>query len=169
MIYQVHSLDFISLFLLFLSSFSFFFLLSSFLFIFNRPRHTPHQEQSERRKQESATECIWPCELRIVPGCVFNKRDPIVIGVEVMAGSLRMGTPICVPTKDKVVLGVAGSIEHDHKKLDVAQRGQQVALKIEPLLNDAPKYFGRHFDESDTLVSRVNPLLPFSYVNMCTN
>lgn len=31
---------------------------------------------------------------------IFNKRDPIVLGVTVDAGILRTGTPLCVPSKE---------------------------------------------------------------------
>ena len=31
---------------------------------------------------------------------IFNKRDPIVLGVTVDAGVLREGTPLCVPSKE---------------------------------------------------------------------
>lgn len=31
---------------------------------------------------------------------VFNKRDPIVLGVTVDQGLLRTGTPLCVPSKE---------------------------------------------------------------------
>lgn len=33
---------------------------------------------------------------------IFNKRDPIVLGVTVEAGVLRTGTPLCVPTKEVI-------------------------------------------------------------------
>lgn len=31
---------------------------------------------------------------------IFNKRDPIVLGVTVDCGILRTGTPLCVPSKE---------------------------------------------------------------------
>lgn len=36
----------------------------------------------------------------ILPQAIFNKRDPIVLGVTVDAGVLRTGTPLCVPSKE---------------------------------------------------------------------
>lgn len=37
---------------------------------------------------------------QILPQCVFNSRDPIVMGVMVEAGIVKEGTPICVPSKN---------------------------------------------------------------------
>ena len=54
-----------------------------------------------------------------------------------------------------VEIGVVSSIEINHKNFDVAKKGQEVCLKIEALGSDAPKMFGRHFDENDLVMSKV--------------
>lgn len=43
---------------------------------------------------------VFPCKLRILPNCVFNTRDPIVVGVMVEAGVVKTGTPLTVPSKN---------------------------------------------------------------------
>lgn len=48
------------------------------------------------------------------------------------------------------------SIECNHKNIDSARKGQEVCIKIDPVPGDAPKMFGRHFDETDMLVSKVS-------------
>lgn len=54
---------------------------------------TNHMEQlKEQRKEESKLLAVFPCVLQ--PVAVFNKTDPIVIGVDVLEGSLRMHTPL---------------------------------------------------------------------------
>ena len=35
---------------------------------------------------------------------IFNKRDPIVLGVTVETGILRTTTPLCVPSKEVTLL-----------------------------------------------------------------
>lgn len=47
------------------------------------------------------------------------------------------------------------SIEMNYKQMDVARKGQEVCIKIEPIPGESPKMFGRHFDETDMLVSKV--------------
>jgi translation initiation factor 5B len=48
---------------------------------------------AEQRKEESKLLAVFPCVLR--PVAVFNKKDPIVVGVDVIEGNLRLLTPIC--------------------------------------------------------------------------
>lgn len=54
------------------------------------------------------------------------------------------------------------SIEMNYKQMDVARKGQEVCIKIEPIPGESPKMFGRHFDETDMLVSKVTCLLCLS-------
>ena len=50
------------------------------------------------------------------------------------------------------------SLELNHKPLEKAVKGQEVCIKIEPTSGETPKMFGRHFDHTDMLVSRVSIL-----------
>lgn len=54
-----------------------------------------------------------------------------------------------------VDIGVVTSIEMNHKPVDSAKKGQEVCVKIEPIPGEAPKMFGRHFEATDILVSKV--------------
>ena len=54
---------------------------------------TKHMAQlQEQKKEESKMLAVFPCVLR--PVAIFNKKDPIVIGVDVIDGNLRLGTPV---------------------------------------------------------------------------
>ncbi|XP_014664581.1 PREDICTED: eukaryotic translation initiation factor 5B-like [Priapulus caudatus] len=54
-----------------------------------------------------------------------------------------------------VCVGICTTIEINHKIIDSAKKGQEVCIKIEPLGGDAPKMYGRHFDHTDLLVSKI--------------
>jgi len=105
-------------------------------------------------KVENSADAVFPCRLKIYPEHIFNKRDPIVIGVEVIEGVLKIGTPIIVPSKDMVELGRITSIENNHKSVEEARKGSSVAIKIEDEI-DKSKAFGRHFDHNDELISKI--------------
>nr|XP_010925041.1 LOW QUALITY PROTEIN: eukaryotic translation initiation factor 5B-like [Elaeis guineensis] len=111
----------------------------------------------EEKKKESAEEAVFPCVLRIMPNCIFNKKDPIVLGVDVLEGIAKVGTPICIPSRDFIDIGRIASIEINHKHVDVATKGQKVAIKI---VGSSPeeqqKMYGRHFDIDDELVSHIS-------------
>ncbi|CAL4902424.1 unnamed protein product [Urochloa decumbens] len=111
----------------------------------------------EEKKKESAEEAVFPCVLKIMPNCVFNKKDPIVLGVDVLEGIAKVGTPLCIPTKEFIDIGKIASIEINHKQVDMATKGQKVAIKIIANNSDEQqRSFGRHFEMEDELVSRIS-------------
>jgi translation initiation factor 5B len=117
-----------------------------------------HREEMRKVNQEKYRHlAVFPCKLKILPQYVFNKRDPIICGVRVEDGFIKLGTPICIVSKDAVIvdLGRVMSIEKNNKSLDIARKGSEVCIKIEPTSGEAPKMYGRHFDENDILMSRV--------------
>jgi translation initiation factor 5B len=60
-------------------------------------------------------------------------------------------------------LGGVVSIERDHKSLDIATKGSDVSIKIASIPGEPTKMFGRHFDENDLLISRVNKTSNINY------
>ncbi|TKR78187.1 hypothetical protein L596_019037 [Steinernema carpocapsae] len=113
------------------------------------------EELRQKRRRENEHLAIFPCRLRVMPQHIFNARNPIVCGVSVEAGQLKKGTPICVPSKDKIFLGTVSSIEQNHNEVDLAKAGDEVCIKIENTTGEAPKLYGRHFTHEDLLVSRI--------------
>ncbi|KAI1265783.1 hypothetical protein F5Y18DRAFT_385868 [Xylariaceae sp. FL1019] len=117
-------------------------------------------EQLEKKKEESKMLAVFPCVLNTV--AVFNKTGPIVVGVDVVDGNLRVNTPIAVvkqnPTsgqREVINLGRVTSIERDHKQIPICKKGQpSVAVKIE-MGGHQPTY-GRQLEETDTLYSLVS-------------
>ncbi|XP_033338686.2 eukaryotic translation initiation factor 5B [Megalopta genalis] len=114
------------------------------------------EELKQRKRDEHKHIAVFPCKLRILPQHIFNSRDPIVMGVMVEAGIVKEGTPLCVPSKDFLELGMVTSIEYNHKPVESARKGQEVCVKIEPIPGEAPKMYGRHFDEKDFVISKIS-------------
>ena len=47
--------------------------------------------QVKEHEQEAAKlEAVFPCILRILPTCVFNKKDPIVVGADIVEGIAKV-------------------------------------------------------------------------------
>jgi translation initiation factor 5B len=54
----------------------------------------------DARKDGGSHNAIFPCALEVVKDAIFNRGNPIIIGVNVTAGCLRLGTPLCIPEKE---------------------------------------------------------------------
>ncbi|KAF1795681.1 Elongation factor Tu-type domain [Phytophthora cactorum] len=104
------------------------------------------------RREEFEEVAVFPCVLKILPNCVFNKKDPIILGVDVEEGILKIGTPLVVPSAGGFLVGKVGSIEREHKEVDRAKKGASVAVRID---NEGSVMYGRHFDHKNKLVSRL--------------
>lgn len=121
-------------------------------------------EIMESKKRDAAGTAVWPCRLRTI--AAFAKRDPIILGCDIVDGSLRIGTPLCVVKADPstrkkeiVPLGRVSSLEINHKPRNVVLKkdvGAGVAVRIDPDPNEAPKMFGRHLDEKDEIYSYIS-------------
>ncbi|KAG5946157.1 hypothetical protein E4U59_004352 [Claviceps monticola] len=122
---------------------------------------TKHMDEMlEKKKEESKMLAVFPCVLK--PIAVFNKTGPIVIGVDVVEGQLKINTPMAAVKnnpvtglKEVISIGRVTSIERDHKQIPVCKKGQpSVAVKIE-MGGHQPTY-GRHLEETDSLYSLVS-------------
>ena len=58
-----------------------------------------------------------------------------------------MGTPITIPSQGGIDLGRIASMELNHKAVDIAKKGESVAMKLEPgNTTEGSRLYGRHFD-----------------------
>ncbi|KAI5637157.1 eukaryotic translation initiation factor 5B [Phthorimaea operculella] len=139
-------------------------------------KFTAYREELKQRKREEFKHiAVFPCKLKVgQPGngghhpegkvyfCYKSCRSscstlrPHRGWSDGGGGILKEGTPICVPSKEFVELGIVTSIEINHKQVETARKGQEVCIKIEPIPGESPKMFGRHFDETDFLVSKIS-------------
>ena len=114
-------------------------------------------KKKEERRKEVEFDATFPCVLKILPNCIFNKKDPIVLGVEVLAGIAKIGSPLCIPTQDFIEIGRIASLEKNHKPVDKAFKGDAVAMKVNSTTAlESSRMYGRHFDDTDELVSRIS-------------
>ncbi|ETV80280.1 translation initiation factor aIF-2 [Aphanomyces astaci] len=106
------------------------------------------------RREQFADVAVFPVVLKIIPTCIFNKKDPIILGVDVEDGILKVGTPlVSVSNGVLVTIGRVASIEKDNKNVDTAKKGSNVAVKIE---SDSNVTYGRQFDHTHKLYSHLS-------------
>jgi len=111
---------------------------------------------ADAKKVESRAEAVFPAALEIQKQYIIRQKDPIILGVKVVGGQLRPGTPICLPEKDFLEIGRVGSIEKDKKDVKIARRGDDVCVKIEQSTAQNHITYGRHFDHTNKLYSKIS-------------
>ena len=125
---------------------------------------TAYQQQLlEQRRKDFLDYAIFPCVLHTLQ--IINKRGPMIVGVDVIEGCLRIGTPICAVRTDPItkernvlLLGKVMSLEINHQPVTEVRKGQTaagVAVRLEDPSGQQP-IWGRHVDESDTLYSMIS-------------
>lgn len=113
------------------------------------------EELTEKRRKDAVDVAVFPSIIKILPQHVFNQKDPIIVGVEVVEGILKIGTPLCIPALDGLHIGKVTSIEMNGKEQDTARKGASVAIKIVNESNPTLTY-GRQFDASNMLYSTLS-------------
>lgn len=99
------------------------------------------------RQQEKMTEMgklILPGKIKLLPGYVFRRSDPAIVGVKVLVGRVKKGYPLL--TRDGKKIGEILQLQEHKRPLDQASAGQEVAMSIRGDI-----IVGRHVKEGDTL------------------
>ena len=100
------------------------------------------EREAERRAELS--KLVLPGKIKLLPGYVFRRSDPAIVGVQVLAGRIRRGYPLM--TRDGRRVGEIMQIQEHKKPLDEAVKGQEVAISIRGKV-----IVGRQIKEGDVL------------------
>jgi translation initiation factor 5B len=112
------------------------------------------EDLNQRRREEASAVAVFPSIIKILPQHIFNQKDPIIVGVEVVEGILKVGTPLCVPALGGLHVGKVQSIESNGRQQETAKKGTSVACMIANESNPNITY-GRQFDASHMLYSTL--------------
>jgi len=102
------------------------------------------QKLREEERKRELLKIVFPAKIRVLPGYVFRRSDPAIVGVEVIGGVIRPGYPLM--RGDGRVLGNIMQIQDRGKPVHEAMRGAAVAISIRGNI-----MVGRHFSEGDVL------------------
>lgn len=118
---------------------------------------TAYMEHMKKERREQVNDdVVFPSICKILPQHVYNKKDPIVLGVDVMEGILRVGTPLVVKHGNGWLdIGRVASLELNKKQVITARKGESVAVKIQDK-NTEHIMYGRHFDFQNAIVSKMS-------------
>ena len=106
-------------------------------------------QQDEKKKLEAKQiEYLFrPCKIKILRGYTFRQSNPAVVGVEVLAGTLKAGTPLMKNDGEEIT--EAKSIQHEQETIDKAEKGKQIAVSLPNVT------VGRQIHEDDALYSAI--------------
>ncbi|MEM1548981.1 MAG: translation initiation factor IF-2 [Candidatus Methanomethylicia archaeon] len=99
-------------------------------------------------KEKKFTSLIFPGKIRILPGYVFRRSEPIIVGVEVLCGKILPGYTLI--RNDGKIVGEIMQIQDKGKVLKEASKGISVAISIKSNM-----MVGRHINENDILYVNV--------------
>mmetsp|Transcript_27128 Transcript_27128/g.78992 ORF Transcript_27128/g.78992 Transcript_27128/m.78992 type:complete len:1005 (-) Transcript_27128:141-3155(-) len=117
---------------------------------------TAHRTRTlEEEKAKASDVAVFPCVLQPMKNSVFRQKDPIILGVEVLDGILKIGTPLCIPKNGFLQVGRVTSIESNHQQVERVKKGTQCAIEI---TNDSnPNMtFGRQFNHEHAFYSELS-------------
>ena len=106
--------------------------------------------QLEEKKRIEAGQIGYlckPCKMRILKGYVFRQSNPAVVGVEILAGTLKAGIPLM--RNDGIAITEAKSIQHEQETIEKAEKGKQIAVSLPDVT------VGRQIHEDDILYSAI--------------
>ncbi len=98
----------------------------------------------EEEKRRELSSLIRPGCIRLLPGYVFRRSDPAIVGVEVLSGRIRPGYPLI--REDGRRVGVIMQIQDKGKPIEEATKGLAVAISIR-----GDVMVGRQIKEGDVL------------------
>jgi len=103
--------------------------------------------EQEARLQKQLDLLIKPGKIRILPGYVFRRAKPAIVGVEVLSGQIK---PKYVLIKeDGSEVGEVMQIQDKGEVVSEAKAGMEVAISLDKAI------VGRHIFEKDTLYVKV--------------
>ena len=106
-----------------------------------------YRKETERMKFEEFRKLIKPAKLRFLPGYTFRKAKPAIIGVEVLAGTIR--PKLSLITERGRNIGEISQIQDRGEPVSEAEEGSKVAISLhKPIV-------GRHLKEGDILYVKV--------------
>ena len=106
------------------------------------------QQASLKNAQEQELEgLVKPCKFQVMKGYVFRQNNPAVVGVDILAGMLKVGTPIM--NEQGVELTEVKSMQVDQENVEKAERGKQAAVSLPGVT------VGRQINEDMILLSSV--------------
>jgi len=105
------------------------------------------QEEKAAEKREAFSSLKLPAKITVLSGCCFRVSKPCIVGVEVLAGTLKAGAILLDGDGNKV--GEVKGMQEDNQAVAQASKGKKLAVSIDGAV------FGRQVCEEKILYAEV--------------
>ncbi|MBT4630859.1 translation initiation factor IF-2, partial [Candidatus Woesearchaeota archaeon] len=105
------------------------------------------EKKSKELESKEFENLVKPFKLKIMPGCMFRQLNPAIVGVDVLIGTARAGTPLM--TSEGKKLTELKEIQDNKETVSVAKQGKEVAISLPNVT------CGRQIKENDVLYSNI--------------
>ncbi len=106
-------------------------------------------EVKEREKEEARRAMLnYPACIDVLPGYAFRTSKPAIVGVRVMAGSIKQGMELM--NKDGEIVGKVLGVQSSGKTIDHAKAGEEIAISIDKGV------IGKNIKEGEMLYSNID-------------
>jgi translation initiation factor 5B len=105
------------------------------------------EEQRAAGVKAELDSLVRPCKVRVLPGFLFRRSKPAIVGVEIATGRLKSKIPLITQSGKR--LGELQGIQDQGNDVAEATVGMQVAISIENGV------VGRNIDEGDIIYADV--------------
>jgi translation initiation factor 5B len=106
------------------------------------------EKRREREIKEEFARLTRPGKLRILPGYVFRTSKPAIVGIEVLAGTIK--TNVWLISSEGKRVGVIKGLQEQNESIPEAGRGRQVAMAL------AGGVVGKNIKEGDELYTDIS-------------
>ena len=107
-----------------------------------------YKTETEKEKRITLEKLVLPVSIQILPGYVFRRSNPAIVGIKVLVGKLRRGTPLM--TQEGVNVGEIMQIQKHGESINMVEVGEEVAVSIRGKI-----MVGRQIKEEDILYSDI--------------
>jgi translation initiation factor 5B len=104
------------------------------------------EEKKKALEAEQIEELVRPCKLEILPTCIFRQSNPAIVGVHVLIGVLKAGTPLM---KNGKTITQVKAIQSEGENLNRVEQDKEVAVSLPDVM------CGRQINGSDLLYSAI--------------
>ncbi len=103
--------------------------------------------EKEKEKENLLKSKLYPAKIKILPGYVFRRSKPAIVGIEVLGGILRPGVSLI--NEGGEIIGKLKGMQDKGENIQEAKKGMQIAVSIE-----GPTV-GRQIKEGDVLYTFI--------------